>query len=100
MCLIDQVDLTFAQRRIAIIAHGQGGKGFLVQLAVEESIGRRIYEKYPQLEGDLRGKIVLLMLLRGGFHIFRRYGEKYNADDLLKTIGDINECLVENFIKV
>lgn len=77
-----------------------GNREVVLEHRLEESIGRRICEKYPQLQNDLYGKIVLSMLLRGGFYVFSQYGEKYDVDDLMRTIGDINECLVEHFIKV
>lgn len=77
-----------------------GNREIVLEHRLEESISNRICEKYPMLKDDLSGKIVLSMLLRGGFYVFSRYGDKYDVDDLMKTIGDINECLVENFIKV
>lgn len=77
-----------------------GNREAVLERRIEESISKRICEKYPELQDDIYGKIVLSMLIRGGFYIFSQYGEKYNADDLMQTIGDINECLVENFIKV
>lgn len=83
------LDILFSGNREAVLEH-----------RLEESIGRRICAKYPKLKNDLGGKIVLSMLLRGGFYVFSQYGEKYDLDDLMKTIGDINECLVEHFIKV
>lgn len=83
------LDILFSGNREAVLEH-----------RLEEGISRRICEKYPQLKDDMCGKIVLSMLLRGGFHVFTQYGEKYDVDDLMRTIGDINECLVENFIKV
>lgn len=83
------LDILFSGNRETVLEH-----------RLEESISDRICEKYPKLKDDLHGKIVLSMLLRGGFYVFSQYGEKYNVDDLMRTIGDINECLVENFIKV
>ena len=59
-----------------------------------------ICDHYPELKEDLQGKIILSMLVHGGFYIFNQYGEKYDVKEIIKTVGDINECLVENFIKV
>lgn len=83
------LEILFSGNRKAVLEH-----------RLEESIGSRICEKYPQLQNDLRGKIVLSMLFRGGFYVFSQYGGEYDVDVLMKTIGDINECLVDNFIKV
>lgn len=83
------IDTLFSGNRAAFLEH-----------KLEVNLGRTICDHYPELKEDLQGKIILSMLVHGGFYIFNQYGEKYDVKEIIKTVGDINECLVENFIKV
>ncbi len=77
-----------------------GNRAALLEHKIEVYIGRKICGQYPELEENMQGKIILSMLVHGGFYIFSQYGEKYDVKEVMQIIGDINECLVENFIKV
>ena len=77
-----------------------GNRAALLEHKIEIYIGRKICDQYPELEENMQGKIILSMLVHGGFYIFTQYGEKYNVKEVMQIIGDINECLVEKFIKV
>lgn len=85
----DILDILFSGNRTALLEH-----------KIEVCIGKKICEQYPELEENLQGKIILSILVHGGFYIFNQYGEKYDVKEIIKTVSDINECLIENFIKV
>lgn len=85
----DILDTLFSGNRAAFLEH-----------KIEHHIGRKICDQYPELEENLQGKIILSILVHGGFYIFNQYGEKYDVKEIIKTVGDINECLVNNFLRI
>lgn len=84
----ETLDILFSGNRAALLEH-----------KIEVYIGRKICDQYPELEESLKGKIILSMLVHGGFYIFNQYGDKYDVKELIETVGDINECVVDNFLR-
>ena len=76
-----------------------GTRASLLEPKIENCIRRRILEIHPEFENSLKHEMVLSMLIHGGFHAFRQHSEQHKTQDILKIMGDINECIVENFIR-
>lgn len=95
-----QMALAISSKQEVINTLFSGNRAAFLEHKLEINLGRKICDHYPALKEDLQGKVVLSMLVHGGFYIFNQYGKNYDVKDIIKTVGDINECLVENFIKV
>lgn len=94
-----QLALSISSQNKMIDTLFSGNREALLEHKIEAAIGRKICDKYPELEENLQGKIILSILVHGGFYIFNQYGEKYDAKDIIKIVSDINECLVDNFLR-
>jgi hypothetical protein len=96
---VRQIALAISSQKETLDILFSGNRTSLLEHKIEVYIGRKICDQYPELEENLQGKIILSMLVHGGFHIFNQYGDKYDVKELIGTVGDINECVVDNFLR-
>ena len=96
---VRQLALAISSQKETLDILFSGNRTSLLEHKIEVYIGRKICDQYPELEENLQGKIILSMLVHGGFHIFNQYGDKYDVKELIGTVGDINECVVDNFLR-
>ena len=75
-----------------------GSREGLLMQKLEEGLKERIYAKYPQYRGNLKWDIVLSVIITGNFHAFSEQKGK-NVEEVCEVLGDISECLKENFLK-
>lgn len=76
-----------------------GSRAPLLEAKIEHCIKERIFEMHPEFQNSLKHEMVLSMLIHGGFHAFREHSIEHKPEEVLKIMGDINECIVENFIR-
>lgn len=76
-----------------------GSRAPFLEQKIESCLREQILKRYPEYENSLKHEMVLSMLIHGGFHAFRQHAEPYNTQDVIQIMGDINECIVDNFVR-
>ena len=75
-----------------------GSRAGLLMKKVEEGLKERIYAKYPNYRENLTWDIVLSVMICGNFHAFAEQ-RKENIEEVCAVLGDISDCLRENFLQ-
>lgn len=70
----------------------------LLSKKIENALKKDIYQRYPEYKNNLEWDILLSVLIQGCFHAFNSYSTNANINDVIKIIGDINECLIQNYM--
>lgn len=76
-----------------------GTRASLLEQKIESCLRKQILKRYPEFENSLKHEMVLSMLIHGGFHAFKQHAENHNTQEIIQIMGDINECIVENFVR-
>ena len=63
---------------------------------IEYNLKGHIYSTYPEYKIDLKKDILLSVLIQGNFHAFISH-TKENFNEVIDIIGDISECLIQNY---
>ena len=63
---------------------------------IEKNLKERIYEYFPEYKNNLEKELVLSVLIQGCFRAFLVY-EKEDAKEVLHILGDINDCLMQQY---
>lgn len=61
---------------------------------LEEKLKKQIYFVYPEYKNNLEWSILLSILIQGGFYAFLSHSGKYDNDDIIRYIGEINERIL------
>lgn len=72
-------------------------KGYLSE-KIYITLRKYIDDRYPDKKDNLRRNIVLSVLIQGCFHAFQVFDNGENREEITQTIGEINNCLKENFL--
>ena len=71
--------------------------GFMVN-HLESILKEEVYTLYPEHKNNLKLDIILSVLIHGDFHAFLSHTE-YKIDDVNQILGEIAECLVNNYLE-
>lgn len=74
-----------------------GTRSSILANRLEQGIKQQVFAHYPQYKDDIKWNIILSFMIQGGFQTSISY-IKGNKDDVIKVVGDINECLVQKFL--
>ena len=75
-----------------------GSRAPIYEQQLEHQLKEHIFKLYPEYKYNIKIKIILSIILHNSFYLFSEFGTTNNTDEILQLIGDINECLIENFI--
>lgn len=74
-----------------------GSREAIYAKRLEQGLKEHVYELYPEYRENLVWDITLTMVIQGGFLAFMSHADK-NMKDVVEILGDINQCLQENFL--
>lgn len=63
---------------------------------IEYNLKSYIYSIYPDYQTNLKQELLLSVLIRGNFYAFMSH-TKENFDEVIEIIGEISECLIQNY---
>ena len=63
---------------------------------IEKNLKARLYEYFPDYKNNLEKELLLSVLIQGCFQTFLAY-EKEDAKEVLRILGDINDCLMQHY---
>lgn len=63
---------------------------------LERCLKHQIYARHPEYKDSLEYNIILTVIIQGCLHAFPAYRDK-DAGAVIRILGDIEECLVQNY---
>lgn len=76
-----------------------GSRQTLYVERLEQRLKEMIFEQLPEQKNILELDLLLTVLIRGTFHAFMSHEDEDTAT-VLQILGNINECLVKNYVSV
>ena len=65
---------------------------------LEAGLKDLIYKQYPDYKNNLECNILLSVLILGCLYAFTTYSTNDNLNDVVNIIGEINDCLIQNYL--
>lgn len=74
-----------------------GTRSSILANRLEEGIKQQVFLRYPEYKDDVKWNVLLSFASHGAFQTFLSNPNRNNKD-VIKIIGEINECLVQKFL--
>lgn len=86
-----------SQRAVSDILFSDSRQGYYSQ-KLNLALRKIIDTQYPEKVHDLQWNIILTILIQGCHHAFMACSTENNIDEISRIIGEINQCLIDNFL--
>ena len=103
--LVSNPKLVVTELCVALHAHESllyilfsGSRAGLMVNRLESILKEEVYNLYPEHRNNLKLDIILSVLIHGNFQAFLSHSE-YKTDDVTEILGEIGECLVNNYLE-
>lgn len=70
-----------------------GSRAAMIPYYVEKELQKHIYEKYPELQKDIKFHSLLTFEVYGGFYTYRVNAESFGEDEIVAEISEISDVL-------
>lgn len=75
-----------------------GSRAILFAEKLELALKERFYKAYPEYKNSLEWEILQTILIQGCFHAYMTHSTSENINDVVRIIGEMNDCLIQNYI--
>ena len=103
LCFIELNNALSSQNSLTRILFSDS-RAAILSSRIEQGIKQRVFSNYPEYRDDVKWNSVLSFIIQGCFQtVHHFYTEEKNPGKKLEAaqiIGDINECIVQNFLNI
>lgn len=76
-----------------------GSRAYVFSQKMEKILKEHIFKTYPEYQEDLEKNILFSVLIQGCFRAYLYYSED-NRDEVIRIIGNINNCLLNEYTPI